>query len=198
MPLPHETRTLWRMTSDTAPATLAELTPKQQRFADGLMAGLSQADAYRAAYDADGMSSQSIRSQATELAQHPSIAPLFLARRAAASDAVDAAVVSARLGAPGNLARLDAIAALPIAGDKADTRALPSIKGAAETLLGIAEVIPRAGPVVDARSITVNMGARDERLAGVSVDELTALIGKLRAGQEPGSEAVEAAPEPGG
>ena len=170
--------------TDTA-ATLDDLTPKQQRYADGLMAGLSQADAYRAAYDADGMSAKTIRDTASELAQHPGIAPVLHARRAAASDAVDAAVVRARLGAPANLARLDRIAALPVDGEGADTRALPSIKGAAETLLGIAEVIPRAGPVVDARSITVNVGARDERLAGVTVDELTKIIERLRGDDAP-------------
>ena len=82
------------------------------------------------------------------------------------------------------------VAALPIAGEQADTRALPSIKGANETLLGIAEVIPRAGPVVDARSVTINMGARDERLAGVTVEELTKIIERLR-GEDAGNQAIE-------
>ena len=163
---------------------LPALTPKQQHFANVYLETGNAAEAYRQAYDVEGMNAHSIQNEATALLAHPVIAPLLGARRTAASAAVDAAVLQARLGAPGNLAVLDSIAALPIAGEQADTRQLPSIKGAAETLLGIAEVIPKAGVVVDARSVTVNIGAHDERLAGVTVEELTAIIDRLRAGDD--------------
>ena len=186
------------MTSDTAPATLNEpLTDKQSAFGDRLMAGSTQQQAYRDTHNAAGMSYNAIAVEASRLAHHPKIALMLQARRDAASQAVDDAVVAARLAAPVHLERLMDVAALPIAGEEADTRALPSIKGAAETLLGIAEVIPKAGPVVDARSITVNMGGRDERLAGYSVEQLSALIEELEA-REAGSGAVEALGEPSG
>ena len=168
------------MTSDTAPALDAPLTDKQSAFGDRLMAGSTQQQAYRDTHNAAGMSYNAIAVEASRLAHLPKIALMLQARRDAASQAVDEAVVAARLAAPVHLERLMDVAALPIAGEQADTRALPSIKGANETLLGIAEVIPKAGPVVDARSVTINVGARDERLAGVTVEELTALIGKLR------------------
>ena len=179
-----------------------ELTAKQSAFADGLMAGLSQPKAYRRAYDVQGMSAHNVAVEAGRLAHHPVIAPLLHARREAASDAVDAARVRAMLGAPANLARLYAIAALPVESDLengivADARTLPSTRGAIETLLGIADVIPRApGATVDKRNVTLNVGARDERLAGRSVDELTAIIEQLRAGREPGSQAIDTPAEP--
>ena len=176
------------MTSDTAPALADnELTPKMLAFVDVLAETGNACEAYRRAYDAAGMSYNALTVEASRLARDPRIALVLQARRETASLAVDAAILRARVGAPGNLAVLDSIADLPVDGEGADTRALPSIKGAAETLLGIAEVIPRAGPVVDARSITVNMGGRDERLAGYSVEQLTAIIEELEA-REAGSD----------
>ena len=166
----------------TTDAALLDLTPKQQHFANVYLETGNATEAYRQSFDCAAMRSNTITHAAYELTRLPHIAAMLDARRAAASAAVDAAVLQARLGAPGNLAVLDSIAALPIAGEQADTRQLPSIKGAAETLLGIAEVIPKAGVVVDARSVTVNIGAHDERLAGVTVEELTAIIDRLRAG----------------
>lgn len=150
--------------------------------------------AYRDTHNAEGMSYNAIAVEASRLAHHPKIALMLQARRDLASQAVDDAVVAARLAAPAHLERLMDVAALPITSDpdgvQADPRQLPSIKGANETLLGIAEVIPRAGPVVDARSVTINMGARDERLAGVTVEELTAIIERLR-GADAGNQSIE-------
>lgn len=156
------------------------LTAKQSAFADGLMAGLTQHEAYRQAFDAAGMSDHAIANEASLLAKRPEIAGRLQARRDAASRAVDEAVIAARLGAGANLARLDAIAALPVGGE-ADPRTLPATRGAVETLLGIAEVIPRAaGATVDARSVTLNVGTSDPRMVGMTVDELTTIIRGLR------------------
>jgi phage terminase small subunit len=40
------------------------LTPKQEKFAQGVAAGLSQSDAYRAAYDAENMKPSTIQNKA--------------------------------------------------------------------------------------------------------------------------------------
>jgi hypothetical protein len=43
------------------------LTPKQQKFADGILAGLNQSDAYREAYRVDGMAPATIHNEASKL-----------------------------------------------------------------------------------------------------------------------------------
>lgn len=50
------------------------LTEKQEAFAQGLAAGLSNADAYRQAYDASAMKDATIHSEACTLAARPKIA----------------------------------------------------------------------------------------------------------------------------
>jgi hypothetical protein len=50
------------------------LTEKQLRFANGAVSGLSLADAYRQAYDAENMSERAIRTEACRLAAHPNVA----------------------------------------------------------------------------------------------------------------------------
>ena len=45
----------------------AKLTAKQEAFAQGIADGLGQADAYRMAYDADGMKDSTIYSKASVL-----------------------------------------------------------------------------------------------------------------------------------
>jgi phage terminase small subunit len=43
------------------------LTAKQEKFCQGIVAGLSQADAYRQAYDAGGMKPETVQSKASIL-----------------------------------------------------------------------------------------------------------------------------------
>lgn len=43
------------------------LTPKQEKFAQGVASGKTQADAYRAAYDAKNMKAETIQKRASEL-----------------------------------------------------------------------------------------------------------------------------------
>ena len=54
--------------------TASGLTAKQQTFADGLVAGLSNADAYRQAYDTQNMKAATIHNEACKLAALPHIA----------------------------------------------------------------------------------------------------------------------------
>lgn len=49
------------------------LTAKQEQFAQGLASGLSNADAYRAAYDATAMKDNTIHTEASKLACNPAI-----------------------------------------------------------------------------------------------------------------------------
>lgn len=49
------------------------LTAKQEQFAQGLASGLSNADAYRAAYDAASMKDNTIHTEASKLACNPAI-----------------------------------------------------------------------------------------------------------------------------
>lgn len=51
-----------------------KLTAKQEAFAQGIADGLGQADAYRMAYDAEGMKDDSIYPQASKLMKSPKIA----------------------------------------------------------------------------------------------------------------------------
>ncbi len=46
---------------------LAKLTVKQTKFVDGIMAGYSHADAYRAAYNAENMKPETVRRRASDL-----------------------------------------------------------------------------------------------------------------------------------
>ena len=49
------------------------LTAKQHKFAEGLAAGLNNAEAYRAAYDASGMAATTVNNEASKLAARPDI-----------------------------------------------------------------------------------------------------------------------------
>jgi len=55
-------------------ATPTGLTEKQERFAQGLADGLTNAEAYRLAYDASGMKPATVHSEACKQAQHPKVA----------------------------------------------------------------------------------------------------------------------------
>jgi hypothetical protein len=50
------------------------LTSKQQAFADGVVSGLSQSEAYRRAYSAEGMKPSAVHTEASTLAAHPEVA----------------------------------------------------------------------------------------------------------------------------
>ena len=54
--------------------TQVKLTSKQEAFAQGIADGLGQADAYRMAYDAEGMKDESVYPQASKLMKNPKIA----------------------------------------------------------------------------------------------------------------------------
>lgn len=49
------------------------LTPKQERFCQGIVSGLNQSDAYRAAYDVSGMLDASVNNEAYKMMQAPHI-----------------------------------------------------------------------------------------------------------------------------
>src|SRR3954453_20369660 len=55
------------------PASQPKPTAKQELFVAGLLAGKTQADAYRAAYDAAGMSDNTIYVAASNLCRNPKI-----------------------------------------------------------------------------------------------------------------------------
>ena len=50
------------------------LTGKQEEFAKNIVQGMSQADAYRSAYDAEDMSDNAIYREASLLVSHPKVA----------------------------------------------------------------------------------------------------------------------------
>ena len=50
------------------------LTAKQQNFVTNILSGMTQADAYRSAYDAENMNDNSLYVQASELAVNPKVA----------------------------------------------------------------------------------------------------------------------------
>ena len=54
-------------------ATPAGLTEKQEKFAQGLAAGLTNAEAYRQAYDASTMKPATLHNESSKLSQHPAI-----------------------------------------------------------------------------------------------------------------------------
>ena len=58
------------------------LTAKQERFLSEMIRGATQADAYRAAYDAKGMKPSAIYTEASLLASHPEITRRLLAHEA--------------------------------------------------------------------------------------------------------------------
>tara|TARA_R110002020_G_scaffold241191_2_gene454327 strand:+ start:910 stop:1407 length:498 start_codon:yes stop_codon:yes gene_type:complete len=49
------------------------LTSKQAKFADGVVSGLSQSEAYRRAYSAEGMKPSAVHTEASLTASHPKV-----------------------------------------------------------------------------------------------------------------------------
>src|SRR4051812_11465167 len=63
-----------RPTAEPASQPKDRLTAKQEQFVAGLLAGKTQADAYRAAYDASAMSDNAIYVAASNLCKNPKVA----------------------------------------------------------------------------------------------------------------------------
>ena len=63
-----------------------KLTAKQEAFCQGIADGLGQADAYRMAYDADGMKDESVYPQASKLMKNPKIATRVAELKAQVAD----------------------------------------------------------------------------------------------------------------
>lgn len=66
-----------------AAVELPDLTEKQQKFVEGLLAGKSGADAYRAAYDCSDMLSSTVIASASRLRANPNIGAWLSAARIA-------------------------------------------------------------------------------------------------------------------
>lgn len=64
------------------------LTAKQEAFAQGIADGLTQADAYRAAYDAEGMTDNTIYARASELMRNSKVAERIQELKGALADKV--------------------------------------------------------------------------------------------------------------
>lgn len=62
------------------------LTQKQEKYVQGLIAGMSQREAYRAAYDAQGMKDSTIDKRASELMQHGEVAGRYEELRRASEE----------------------------------------------------------------------------------------------------------------
>ena len=65
----------------------SHLTKKQEGFAVAVAKGMNASDAYRAAFDAKGMSAASVNREAKRLLDHPKIAPRLAELRAPALEA---------------------------------------------------------------------------------------------------------------
>ena len=63
-----------------------KLTDKQEAYKNNRISGMSTQDAYRASYDATGMSNNTIAKEADKLDKHPLIAPKLLECREIAAD----------------------------------------------------------------------------------------------------------------
>lgn len=53
------------------------LTPKQRKFADGIVGGLNPSEAYRAAYDCSRMRPATVATEAQRLMVNPNVAPII-------------------------------------------------------------------------------------------------------------------------
>ena len=76
------------------------LTAKQEAFAQAVAGGMTQADAYRSAYDCANSSEATIYDEASDLMRHPEIAP----RVKELKDAVAMAAIWSRLDSVQTLA----------------------------------------------------------------------------------------------
>lgn len=79
-----------------ATAKKRRLTAKQERFVSEVIKGATQADAYRAAYNAEGMKPSAIYTEASLLMGHPEIARRLQANRASIEKAAVSSALSRR------------------------------------------------------------------------------------------------------
>ena len=76
------------------------LTAKQEAFAQAVAGGMTQADAYRSAYDCANSNEQTIYDEASDLMRHPEVGP----RVAALKEAIAIAAIWTRLDSVRTLA----------------------------------------------------------------------------------------------
>ena len=93
--------------SDNNGAPTVKLTPKQQHFADLLIAGVDDSDAYRKACDTENMAPATIQREAHALNNHPKITTALAAARAVTSH-------ETRVDARDLVAKLQEIADAPV------------------------------------------------------------------------------------
>ena len=131
--------------------SLPSLTLKQAAFVDAYLLSGSAAAAYRLAYDVDEMLPKTVRDAASILLRHSGISAAVATRRAEADEAVQAALVAARIGAPETVERMGRIAALD---PEEHVQQLAPILRANEAIAGIAGIMPKGG------GVTVNVDNR--------------------------------------
>lgn len=76
------------------------LTAKQEAFAQAVAGGMTQADAYRSAYDCENSTDKTVHDEASDLMRHPEIAP----RVAHLKEAIAIAAIWTRLDSVQTLA----------------------------------------------------------------------------------------------
>ena len=81
---------------DSKPAKKRKLTAKQERFVAEMIRGATQADAYRTAYDAEGMKPSAVYTEASLLTAHPEITKRLLAHQASVERSAVSSALSKR------------------------------------------------------------------------------------------------------
>ena len=142
------------------------VTAKQELFIQGKIDGLSHVDAYKAAYNTDNMTSDTIKIEAYRLAENPHVAPTIAERKAA----IVAEFVSK---AAWDLDRIVDELAENVIGSRRD-----GAWGASNTaVLGIGKAI---GVISDKVDVNVTHTIKP----GLSLEELEERMGRLQALKE--------------
>jgi phage terminase small subunit len=106
------------------------LTPKQEKFAQCVASGKSQADAYRAAYDCKKSTPSTVQKLASELMKHPHVSGRVNELRKPAVEAVAITVQDL-------IRELEEARVLAMTGEKPQTAAMVSATVAKAKLLGL-------------------------------------------------------------
>ena len=133
-----------------------KLTGKQSAFVRGILKGMNQSDAYRAAYNAENMSGQAIWTEAGRLFRHPEVSRRITAGRAAQERQAVHSGASLRLHVERELFALTTKADT----DQAKLRAL-ELLGKLEKVGAFAE---RIADVTDTRSEEQILAELEEKL----------------------------------